>query len=120
MKYFFLALILIFTATLCLWPNLHPEQAVLSRYYWQADVLIHSGYYFGLTLIVCLLKLKIKPVYLFLLLGLFSIALELLQIFSDKRGVSWMDGMDNLIGIVLAILIYKLLMIRYLKKDQFA
>ena len=90
-----------------LWPNFHPEQVVLNRYYWQADVLIHTGYFFCLTLVIAFLKLPVKTHILFLGLGLFSIALELLQHFSFKRGVSVMDAVDNLVGIGLAMLVYK-------------
>lgn len=106
MKYFLLILVLSVTAAMLLWPNFHPEGAVLDRYYWQADVLIHTGYFFGITLFISLLKFDIKPAYLFLLLGLFSMGLELLQSFSYKRGVSLMDTTDNLIGIGLALITY--------------
>jgi len=91
------------TATMLLWPNFHPEQLVLKHYYWQADVFIHTGYFFGLTVLIAALKLPVKPLVLFLSLGLFSVALELLQHFSYMRGVSLMDGIDNLVGIGLAM-----------------
>lgn len=96
-----------------LWPNFHPEQELLHQYYWQADILIHTGYFFGLTLFIALLRFNIKALNLFLLLGLFSIVLELLQHFSSKRGVTWMDGVDNLIGIGLAILVFKYIETRH-------
>ena len=105
LKYSLLILVLALTATLLLWPNFHPEQALLKHYYWQADVLIHTGYFFGLTLLIASLKLPIKPFILFIGLGLFSIALELLQHFSSMRGVSWMDGVDNLVGIGFALVL---------------
>lgn len=101
-----LVFVLAITAILLLWPNFHPEQAILKHYYWQADLLIHTGYFFGLTLLIASLKLPIKPLFLFLGLSLFSIALELLQHFSSMRGVSWMDGVDNLTGIGLAFVVY--------------
>jgi hypothetical protein len=99
-----LILLLATTATILLWPSFHPEQAILKHYYWQVDVLIHSGYFFGLTLLIASLKLPVRPFFLFLGLSLFSIALELLQHFSSMRGVSWMDGVDNLVGIGLGFL----------------
>lgn len=105
LKYILLILLLATTAILLLWPNFHPEQAILNHYYWQADVLIHTGYFFGLTLLIASLKLPVKPFFLFLGLSLFSIALELLQHFSSMRGVSWMDGVDNLVGIGLALML---------------
>ena len=105
-KYLILIVTLALTSTLLLWPNFHPEQKLLGHYYWQADVLIHSGYFFGITLFILSLRLNIKSIYLFLFLGSFSIVMELLQHFSYKRGVSLMDAMDNLIGIGLALLVY--------------
>lgn len=105
-KYVLLFLVLAITAIVLLRPNFHPEQALLHQYYWQADVLIHAGYFFGLTFFIASLKFKLKLVHLFLLLGTFSIVLELLQKFSYQRGVSWMDAMDNLIGIGLALIVY--------------
>jgi len=107
LKYIVLILVLSITATLLLWPNFHPEQAVLKHYYWQADVLIHTGYFFGLTLLISSLKLPIKPLVLFFGLGLFSVALELLQHFSSMRGVSLMDAVDNVVGITAALIVYQ-------------
>lgn len=118
-KWFALFSAILVTIALCLWPNFHPEQAVLKQYYWQADVLIHSSYFFGLTFLIASLRFNIKLVHLFLLLGTFSILLELLQSFSYKRGVSLMDGVDNLLGIGLALLMYKYIKNRYSKKQQF-
>lgn len=113
MRYIFLTILLALTATMLLWPNFHPEQVVLKHYYWQADVLIHAGYFFGLTLLIASLKLPIKPFVLFLSLSLFSIVLELLQHFSSMRGVSLMDGVDNVIGIGLALIVF-----HWLNKQQ--
>ena len=107
LRYISLILVLSITATLLLWPNFHPEQAILKHYYWQADVLIHTGYFFGLTLLISSLKLPIKPLVLFFGLGLFSIALELLQHFSSMRGVSLMDAVDNVVGITAALIVYQ-------------
>lgn len=105
LRYIVLILVLSITATLLLWPNFHPEQAILKHYYWQADVLIHTGYFFGLTLLIASLKLPVKPLFLFLGLSLFSIALELLQHYSYMRGVSWMDAVDNVVGITAALIV---------------
>ena len=116
LKYIVLILVLSITATLLLWPNFHPEQAVLKHYYWQADVLIHTGYFFGLTLLIASLKLPVKPLFLFLGLSLFSIALELLQHYSYMRGVSWMDGVDNLVGIGSALVLHN--MKKYIKGNN--
>ena len=107
LRYIVLILVLSITATLLLWPNFHPEQVVLKHYYWQADVLIHTGYFFILTLLIASLKLPIKPLVLFFGLGLFSIALELLQHFSSMRGVSLMDAVDNVVGITAALIVYQ-------------
>jgi VanZ family protein len=107
MKYILLILLLTLTATILLWPNFHPEQVVLKHYYWQADVLIHAGYFFALTILIASLKLPVKPFILFFGLSLFSIALELLQHYSYKRGVSLMDAVDNLVGIGLGVIIFQ-------------
>ena len=107
LRYIVLILILGITATLLLWPNFHPEQAILRHYYWQLDVLIHAGYFFGLTLLIASLKLPVKPLYLFFSLSLFSIAMELLQHFSTMRGVSWLDGIDNVLGIGLGVFAFE-------------
>ena len=104
MRYILLILLLVLTATMLLWPNFHPEQVVLKHYYWQADVVIHAGYFFVLTILIALLKIPVNSLVLFLGLSLFSISLELLQHFSYKRGVSLMDGVDNMLGIGLALL----------------
>lgn len=106
MRYILLFHLLAITAVMLLWPNFHPEQVVLKHYYWQADVLIHTGYFFSLTLLIAFLKLPIKSFYLFLGLSLFSASLELLQEFSFKRGVSLMDAVDNVVGIGLALVLY--------------
>lgn len=118
MRYILLTLLLVLTAALLLWPNFHPEQKVLGEYYWQADVLIHSGYFFGLTLLIASLKLPVKPLVLFLGLSLFSVAMELLQHFSFKRGVSLMDAVDNLVGITLALILYYQLQRRLTTKNN--
>ena len=106
MRYIFLTILLVLTAIVLLWPNFHPEQVVLKHYYWQADVLIHTGYFFALTLLIASLKLPLKPLILFLGLSLFSLALEGLQEFSFKRGVSVMDAVDNVVGIGLGLVVY--------------
>jgi VanZ family protein len=99
LKHLILTLSLTATALMAVYPNFHPEQAVLDHYYWQADILIHGGYYFGLTLLILILKIKIKPFHLFLALTSFSFLLEGLQFFSFNRGVSFMDLGSNLLGI---------------------
>jgi len=115
-KYIILILALLATTIMCLAPNFHPEQAVLDRYYWQADVLIHSGYYFALTLLLLSLRLKIHPFLLSGALALVSYALELLQVFSFKRGVSFMDAGSNTLGIVLATGLFLLIVSRKKKR----
>lgn len=107
MKYILLFHLLAITAVMLLWPNFHPEHLVVKQYHWQLDVLIHTGYFFGLTLLIAFLKLPIKPLFLFLGLSLFSASLELLQEFSFKRGVSLIDAVDNLVGIALALVVYQ-------------
>lgn len=115
-KYIYLGIALLATVTMCLWPNFHPEQKVLEHYYWQADILIHGGYYFALTLLILFLRIEIKPLYVFLLLTPFSFILELLQYFSFKRGVSVLDMGSNLAGIGFAVLLYLTVRSRKLKK----
>ena len=107
MKYILLFHLLAITAVMLLWPNFHPEQVVLKQDYWQADVLIHTGYFFALTLLIAYLKLPVKPLVLFLGLSLFSVSLEALQAFSFKRGMSLMEMVYNLVGIGLGLLVYQ-------------
>ena len=94
--------LLAITALLCLWPDFHPEERVLERYYWQADVLIHAGYYFGLCLLLLLLRPVVRPGLVCLGLALFSLILEALQHYSHLRAASLMDMASNLAGISLA------------------
>lgn len=110
-----LVIALVITAAMCLAPNFHPEQAVLDKYYWQADIAIHGGYYLLLTLLLLLLKLKIPPLKLAVSLAGLSFFLEGLQYFSFKRAVSLMDMGSNVLGITLAILLH-LVIRRHLKK----
>ena len=70
---------------------------------WQVDMLIHGGYYFVVCMLILLLRFKIKPIYIGLALFVFSILLELLQIFSYNRSVSLLDIASNLLGIGLAV-----------------
>ena len=102
-KYLILAITIIATVAMCLWPDFHPEQKVLQQYYWQVDMLIHDGYYFVVCLLILLLRFKPKPVYIGLALFIFSLVLELLQNFSFHRSVSMLDILSNLLGIGLAV-----------------
>lgn len=106
MKYIILTIALVATITMLLWPNFHPEQAVFDKYYWQADIAIHSGYFFLLTLLLLNLKLALKPIHLALAIFTLSLVLEALQHFSFKRGASMMDLGSNFGGISLALVTY--------------
>ena len=75
-KYLILAITIIATVAMCLWPDFHPEQKVLQQYYWQVDMLIHGGYYFVVCMLILLLRFKIKPTYIGLALFVFSILLH--------------------------------------------
>ena len=108
MKRLILILILLFTAAVCLWPDLHPEKVVVSHYYWQVDMLIHGGYYFLVCLAVLLLGFQKKIIFTGLYLFGFSVLLELLQYFSYNRSVTLLDITDNLVGIIAAMVTYSL------------
>ena len=105
-KYLILAITIIATVAMCLWPDFHPEQKVLQQYYWQVDMLIHGGYYFVVCMLILLLRFKIKPTYIGLALFTFSLLLELLQNFSYHRSVSLLDILSNLLGIGLAVVMF--------------
>ena len=116
MKRLLLILILLFTAAVCLWPDLHPEKVVVNRYYWQVDVLIHAGYYFGLCMTILLLNFQKKTIFTALSVFGFSVILELLQYFSYNRSVTLMDIADNLLGILAAVVGYEIVRRIYLRK----
>jgi len=103
---------ILLTIALCLWPNFHPEQAVLKQYYWQTDVLIHGGYYLFLTLFILFLNFKGKFLTVFILIGALSVSLEMLQSFIPKRGVSLMDVGSNFLGIGIGLVAMKLIKIK--------
>ena len=107
-KRLLLILILLFTAAVCLWPDLHPEKVVVSHYYWQVDMLIHGGYYFLVCLAVLLLNFQKKAIFTGIYLFGFSVLLELLQYFSYNRSVTLLDIKDNLVGIMAAMVTYSL------------
>lgn len=106
MKRLLLILILLFTAAVCLWPDLHPEKVVVDHYYWQVDMLVHGGYYFLVCLAVLLLGFRKKIIFTSIYLFGFSVLLELLQYFSYNRSVTILDIIDNLIGILSALLVF--------------
>ena len=100
----FLAIAL--TALCCLWPNFHPERLIFDKYNWQVDVLMHSSYYFFLTMV--LWKLILKQTHLFFLftgLSAFSVVIELLQAFVPMRSVDLMDILSNALGISVGLAI---------------
>ena len=116
MKRLLLILILLFTAAVCLWPDLHPEKVVVSHYYWQVDMLIHGGYYFLVCIAILLLGFRKKIIFTALSVFGFSVILELLQYFSYNRSVTLMDIGDNLLGILAAVVGYEIVRRIYLRK----
>ena len=111
-KWFALFIAILVTIALCLWPNFHPEQAVLKQYYWQTDVLIHGGYYLFLTIFIRFLNFKQKPLTVFLLIGALSFSLEMLQFFIPKRGVSLLDVGSNFLGIGAGLFLMRFIAIK--------
>ena len=118
-KYSILIITLFITAALCLWPDLHPEKVVFSEYHWQVDVLIHSGYFFLVCTLILFLRFPIKMFYTGMYLFGFSVILELLQYFSFNRCVSFMDIADNLLGIIVAILVYHLFLKIFIQSKEY-
>ena len=102
-KYFYLALIIIITSLLYLWPDFHPERIVVNDHKWFYDLIIHGGYFFVSTFLILLIRLKYNIALIGLIFFLLSVILELLQYVSYNRSVDIMDIGCNFIGIVLAV-----------------
>ena len=107
-KYLSLAGILTFTVTLYLWPDLHPERAVVDQHFWWMDLIMHGGYFLVATFLLLLIPLQKSPVIIALIFFTLSVGLELLQYFSYNRTMDIVDVASNLLGVILAVGIYKL------------
>ena len=107
-KYFYLALIIIITSLLYLWPDFHPERIEVNDHKWFYDLIIHGGYFFVSTFLLLLIRLKYNIALIGLLFFLLSVLLELLQYVSYNRSVDIVDIGWNLTGIVLAVGAFRL------------
>lgn len=107
-RWFVLASIIICTILVNELPNFHPEKYLGLTYTWQLDMIMHSGYFFMLTI---LLRMTVftntNGIALFGILFLSSICLELLQTWIPKRSSTVLDGVSNSIGIFVAIVFVK-------------
>jgi len=106
MKKILLLFILICTALLLLWPDFHPEKMVVNDHHWYYDLIIHGGYFFVAMFLVLLLRLKLNKYYQGIIFWVFSIVLELLQYFTYNRSVDVVDMGSNLVGILVAIVVF--------------
>lgn len=108
-RYIIIAFTTLLTLVLYLWPNFHPDKYVLNGYYWQWDIVEHSGYFFCLTLFCRFLKIiKTKDWIFFIILFSISIFLELLQMFIPLRSVDLMDLGSNALGIFTGLLVFNM------------
>jgi len=106
---FIIAFAVLLTVILYLWPNFHPDKFILDRYYWQWDIVEHSGYFFCLTLFCRYFKIiKTKDWIFFIILFSISAVLESLQMFIPLRSVDLMDLGSNSLGIFTGIIAFNL------------
>ncbi|MDD3320468.1 MAG: VanZ family protein [Paludibacter sp.] len=108
LKYISIAIILLITAALYLWPDFHPEKVVVSDHKWYYDLIVHGGYFFIATLALLMTRLKFKAIFIGLSFFFLSIILELLQYFSYNRSVDIVDIGCNFVGIFLAVGVFSL------------
>lgn len=93
------------TIVLSTLPNFHPETYLGLPYTWQLDMLIHSGYYVLLTLLLRYFVFKQTNLFLFAgILFLCSLVLEVLQAYIPKRSLTLLDMLSNFIGIVSGVI----------------
>ena len=108
-RYIIIALVALLTVVLYLWPNLHPDKYILDQYYWQWDIVEHSGYFFCLTLFCRYFKIiKAKDWLFFIILFSISVILESLQTFIPLRSVDLMDLGSNSLGIFTGLLVFNI------------
>jgi len=112
-RYFLLAIILI-TALVCLWPIYRPLDEINKAYRWYFDFLKHAGYYFVAMMLIFNIHLKINRLWQILGFFILSVLFEFLQVFSHNRTVDFLDILYNLIGIMLAVILYYLF--KFIKK----
>ena len=90
-----------------LWPKFHPESILHLEYQKNIDLLLHSGYYFLITIIssyIFQVQLSLKNnLILFCSLILISFLFEIIQIWIPERSFSIFDLKNNIIGISLGI-----------------
>lgn len=109
LKYIYLALILIITTLLYLWPDFHPEKIVVNDHKWYYNLIIHGGYFFVATFMLLLLRLKYNIALISLIFFILSVLLEFLQYFSYNRSVDIVDIASNFVGILLAMGAYRII-----------
>jgi hypothetical protein len=102
--------ILVFTCVFCNWPDFHPEEHVGMGYHWQLDMIFHGGYfYIASLLLLWLVPLQWSPMHVCLLLWLFSLLLEMIQVWVPGRSFTLLDIISNTIGISAGWVTHRLL-----------
>lgn len=115
-KLFFAIALTIVLSTL---PDFHPEKYAGLAYTWQLDMLIHSGYYFLLTLLLRYFVFRQTNILLFAgILFFFSLVLEVLQAWIPKRSLTLLDMLSNFIGIIFGVVLFRFFEIYTSKKNS--
>ena len=102
---FFLSIILIFYLSLLPASKL----SYFSALSFVGDKISHSIIFFYISILGMLCNLKIKNMYLLFLIFLFGLLIEIIHYFHPNRYFEFEDLLANLLGIILARIIYFLL-----------
>ncbi len=104
---FIITLIIISTVLFSLIPDFHPERSINQSYSKTLDMILHSGHYLTITILISLTLPKINNITILFSLLSISTFLEICQIWVIGRSFIVFDLVSNIIGITIGIILIR-------------
>ncbi len=106
-KGFIIILIIIGTVFISLIPDFHPEKSINQSYSKSLDMILHSGHYLIITILISFILTKLNKLTILFYLLSFSTLLEICQIWINGRSFTIFDLLSNVIGITTGIILIR-------------